>query len=194
MSWLSNLFARSRPAEDLDPVAALPPPEPPDWALELLEAVQKSARAQAKGAVRLEALEAKLEGGFADLRAALRDRPASPAASSPSPSPDPVLDALDLLDEAARALSASGSEAVVQGLRGVTARLERFLAEGGVTRLSQASSPLDGRTFRVVGTVQRPDLAEGEPALVVRAAARRGDRLVREGEVLVNRRENEGVL
>jgi molecular chaperone GrpE (heat shock protein) len=73
-------------------------------------------------------------------------------------------------------------------LAGVTERLERFLDGSGLSRRAAASAPLDGKVFRVVGTVERTDLPDGSPVEVVRAAALAGDRLVREGEVLVNRR------
>jgi len=58
----------------------------------------------------------------------------------------------------------------------------------GLTRVAEAPGALDGRLFRAVGVVDRPDLADGAPAQVVRAAALVGERVVREGEVLINRR------
>ncbi|HYU16932.1 MAG TPA: hypothetical protein VEL05_12695, partial [Candidatus Acidoferrum sp.] len=66
MSWLSRLVSKKEPA-------SLPadPDEPPAWAVELIEASQKIARSQAKATARVEALDAKLEGGFADLRSAV---------------------------------------------------------------------------------------------------------------------------
>jgi hypothetical protein len=184
MSWLSRLLHRKASASP----AELPAPAPeraPAWAQELLEAVQKSGRAQAKAIARLEALEPKLEGGFADLRSAIG------AAARPPADPrglEDILDALDILDEARRALAASGWTESEQGLAGVAERLERFLGDLGVARRASATEPLDGKLFRVVGTVQRPDLPDGAPTQVVRAAAFLGGRLLREGEVLVNRR------
>ena len=181
MTWLSRLVSRRQPAPLL---AELREDEPPAWAVELIEASQKIARSQAKTVARVEAVEAKLEGGFADLRSAV-------TAARPAAAParlDPLLDALDILDEARRALAAAGSAPVEQGLAGVTERLESFLAASGLSRHAVAGEPLDGKLFRVVGTVERADMPDGAPAQVVRAAALAGGRVVREGEILINRR------
>lgn len=183
MSWLSRLLHRKASASSAE-LSAPAPERAPAWAQELLEAVQKTGRAQAKAIARLEALEPKLEGGFADLRSAIGS--ARPVADPPDL--EGILDSLDILDEARRALAASGWTQSEQGLAGVAERLERFLGDLGVARRASATEPLDGKLFRVVGTVQRPDLPDGAPAQVVRAAAFLGDRLLREGEVLVNRR------
>jgi molecular chaperone GrpE (heat shock protein) len=180
MHWLSHLFTRKSP-----PPLAETAPLVPDWALELTEAVQKVGRSQAKVVARVEALESKLEGGFSDLRAAVTAARPVPASEA---NVDAVLDALDVLDAARRALRASGHALAEEGLAGVTERLERFLDGSGLSRRAAASAPLDGKVFRVVGTVERTDLPDGSPVEVVRAAALAGDRLVREGEVLVNRR------
>jgi len=132
---------------------------------------------------RIEALESKVEGGFSDLRSSV---PSGPATTQPSL--DEVLDAMDILEEACRTLDDAGNAPASQGLRGVIDRLERFLAQAGLTRIATPPAELDGRLFRAVGVVERHDLADGAPAHVVRAAALAGDRVVREGEVLVNRR------
>lgn len=180
MHWLTRLFRRRSP--DLP---AEPPPPAPDWAVSLLEAVQKVGRSQAKVTARIDGLESKLEGGFSDLRTTISAmRPVSPEGAKL----DPVLDALDILDAARRTLTASGQVTAEQGLAGVTERIERFLGDSGLRRHAIAHDPLDGKLFRVVGTVERVDLPEGAPAEVVRAAALAGEHLVREGEVLVNRR------
>jgi len=194
MSLLSRLLSRTRPApvspfsdEEEDGGAEAAPDEPPDWAVELLDAVQKLARSQARAAARVEALESKVEGGFAEMRSAV-------AAPRPSAAPvarlDVLLDALDVLDEARRAIAAAGSAQTERGLAGVSERLESFLADSGVSRRAEATEPLDGRLFRVVGTVELPDLPDGVPAQVVRAAALSSGRVVREGEVLINRRSS----
>jgi len=183
MSWLTRLFRPEQPDPPASAEAPVPE-EPPEWALEMLEAIQKVGRAQAKAAARVEGLESKLEGGFADVRSAV----AAARPATQSPKLDPVLDALDILDEARRSLVAAGWAQFEQGLGGVTERLERFLVDFGLARRALATEPLDGRLFRVVGTVERLDLPDGAPAQVVRAAALAGDRVVREGEVLVNRR------
>ncbi|HTP27817.1 MAG TPA: nucleotide exchange factor GrpE, partial [Anaeromyxobacteraceae bacterium] len=141
-------------------------------------------RAQAKTTARIEALESKLEGGFSDLRSEL----GTSGRGTAGPDLEEVLDALDILDEASRTLEDGGNAPAAEGLRGVADRLQRFLARAGLTRIAKPPSVLDGRIFRVVGVVERHDLADGTPAQVVRAAALAGDRLIREGEVLVNRR------
>src|SRR6266540_3022238 len=97
---------------------------------------------------------------------------------------------LDALDEAARALDDGRAEGVAQGLRAIGARLTRFLAQQSLVRLAEPTTPIDGRLFRVVGAEHVSELPDGEPVRVVRAAVRRGDRVVREGEVIVNRRES----
>ncbi len=189
MNWLTRLFTRKQPNPSVDPeplpqLEAHPPDEPPEWAVDLLEAVQKVGRAQARSIARLESLESKLEAGFTDVRSAVSA--ARPTAEPPKL--DAVLDALDILDEARRSLLDAGFSQSEQGLAGVTERLEGFLRRSGVARRAQVSEPIDGKLFRVVGTVERSDLPDGAPAQVVRAAALAGDRVVREGEVLVNRR------
>ncbi len=74
MSWLKRLFG---PRREPIPLLALEAAAPvPPWALELLEAVQKVGRAQARSMARIEALESKLEGGFSDLRSTATSRPA----------------------------------------------------------------------------------------------------------------------
>ena len=179
MNWFRRLFTPGR-----EPTPALleaPAPVPP-WALDLLEGVQKAGRAQARAMARIEALESKLEGGFADLRSRVSPRPAAALSF------DEVLDAMDILDEACRTLEGAGNAPAAQGLRGVVDRLQRFLARMGLTRVAEPPVTLDGRLFRAVGIVERPDLADGAPAQVVRAMILAGERVVREGEVLINRR------
>ena len=175
MSWLERLFP-PRPLSSENGAAG------PPWALELHEAVQKVGRSLARTLARLEALESKVEGGFSDLRSS------APASPGVAPSFDEVLDAMDLLEEACRTLEGTGSVQAAQGLRGVVDRLQRFLVQAGLTRVATPSAVLDGRLFRVVGVVERQDLADGTPAQVVRAAALAGGRVIREGEVLINRR------
>lgn len=130
----------------------------------------------------MEDLERKLEGGLTDLRGALSsNRAGAPAPAEPRW--DELLDALDLLDVSVHL----ADSALAPGLAGVAARLERFLGASGLTRLAPLGHPPDGRLFRVVGTQPHPHLPEGTIARVVRAAALRGERLVREGEVITVR-------
>jgi molecular chaperone GrpE (heat shock protein) len=168
-------------------VEALRSAAPPSWAAEVQETLVKLARVQAKQGARLEGLEGKVEAGFAELRAA-GSRAAATEASAPA---DDLLDALDLLETAIATIAVPPEgRSVAEGLRGVAIRLERYLNDAGYTRLSPAGLPVDGRHFRVVGEVQVPGLPDGVIGQVVRAAVLRGDQRIREGEVLITRREH----
>ena len=183
--WLRRRFAAHSKVPAL-PEAALPAASPPSWASALLEAVQKSSRAQARLALQVEDLDRKLEGGLAELRGALSSREGTAPSLSAGPEPlwDALLDALDLLDEATRL----ADPALAPGLAGVSDRLVRFLAHSGLTRLAPLGHQPDGRLFRVVGTQPYPsNLVEGDVLHVVRAAVLRGEHLVREGEVITVR-------
>lgn len=158
-------------------------PTPPPWATELADLVQRSARSQSKTALRLEEIERKLEGGFLDLHKATQALARPPTDLRW----DEVLDALDLLEEARSSVAAT-SPAVAQGLAGVQARLLRHLSASGLVRHANLHEPADGTLFRVVGTEVRDDLPDGVVTRVIRAAVRRGDQLIREGEVLTNRK------
>ena len=176
MSWVARLFGREGAPEE--------PAAPADRTRqELLDGLQKVARAQAKQTLRLEELESKLEGGFADLRAQLEE------AQRPAGDVDwaELLDAMDALDEAARLAVATPD--VAAGLRAVLQRMDRFLAVAGVERRTPVGTPPDGRLFRVVGSEPAAALPEGVVARVVRAAALRGEEILREGEVIVARRD-----
>jgi molecular chaperone GrpE (heat shock protein) len=157
----------------------------PAFVGELLEAMQKLARSQAKLGVRLEALEGRLDAGFGEIR--------SRAAATPAPARqdhDELLDALDVLDAAIAAVAAlPEGQPTADGLRGVRERTERFLGRAGLRRLTGLGAPPDGRTVRVVGDLVLPGLPDGAVARIIRAAVLQHDRLVREGEVLVNRSE-----
>jgi molecular chaperone GrpE (heat shock protein) len=159
------------------------PDEPPGWATELGELVQKHARAQAKLGARLEALEGKLEAGFSELRAQTK-APAAPRSAQPRP--DDLFDAMDTLDAATLTLQgAPGGAAAVEGLQGVLERLQRHLQQAGFTRVAPLGAAPDGKHFRVVGEVASTSLSPGTVAQVVRAAILQQNQLVREGEVLV---------
>ncbi|MDY7229682.1 hypothetical protein [Hyalangium rubrum] len=183
--WFRRLFA-ARPQAPSLPGEALPPEVPPPWAMTLLEAVQKSSRAQARLTLQVEDLDRKLEGGFAEVRNSLSSWKSAATGGAPDSSLrwDAVLDALDLLDEAAQV----ADPALAPGLTGVAARLERFLGQSGLTRLVPLGHPPDGRLFRVVGTQPHDSLPEGAIARVVRAAVLRGEYLVREGEAITVRK------
>lgn len=185
-SWLQRWFPRWDLAADAQSQEA--PVEPPAWVDELLGLMQKSARTRAWLGLRLDDIERKIEGGFASLQETLRQ----PAQPGPGPQAevwvwDDLLDAMDLLEEAIQTASSQGDPAMADGLRGVLIRLERFLAQAQLERLGLPGLPPDGKLFRVVGTEQMPELAEGVITRVVRAAVLRGDRVVREGAVLTNR-------
>ncbi|HXD53922.1 MAG TPA: nucleotide exchange factor GrpE [Solirubrobacteraceae bacterium] len=186
MSWLFSWFRRSVEANgdasgDSRSVAQVV------TALEasLQEGVQKLARLQARHGARLEEIENKVEGGFADLRSATEH--AARAASAPVRWDD-LLDAADALDEAERSAIAAGDQPMADGLRAVVTRVGRFLAQQGVRREGRVGVPPDPALVRVIGAVEAPAMNEGHVARVVRAAAMEGGRLLREGEVLVARR------
>lgn len=155
----------------------------------MLEATRKNARASAKLMLRLEELDKKVDAGFAELRAGharTSDRDARDAAGV-------ILDALDALDRALEAAatipSSSGSDGMTTGLRIASDRLTASLAAQGIERVADVvGAPPDGRTFCVVGVESAAELDDGVVVRVVRAAARQGDRLLREGSVIVNRR------
>lgn len=135
--------------------------------------------------LRLEDLERKMEGGLDDLRQAIRAITAGRGGADPGV--DDLLDALDLLGEAAREADRAAHPFLAEGLRRVAARIESFLARRSIRRLAPLGLPPDAGRFRIVGTADAPDLPPGAVAHVVRAAVLEGDRLLREGEVLVNR-------
>lgn len=182
--WLLRLFTRRHRAPAL-PEATPPVESPPAWVTPLVDSVQKSSRAQARLALHVEDLERKLEGGLAELRGSLSSLRGDAAGASAGAGLrwEELLDALDLLEEAA--LLADG--ALASGLAGVTARLERFLSQAGLTRLAPLGQPPDGRLFRIVGTQPQSSLPEGTVVRVVRAAVLRGGHLVREGQVITVR-------
>ncbi|WP_224362700.1 hypothetical protein [Hyalangium versicolor] len=183
--WLRRLFAVREEAPVLPGEA--PPEAPPAWAGSVLDAVQKSSRALARLTLQVEDLDRKLEGGLAELRGSLSSPKGSAAGTSPGDEPrwDELLDALDLLDEAARV----ADPAMAPGLKGVGARLEAFLAGSGLTRLVPIGQPPDGRVFRVVGAQPHPGFADGVVVRIVRAAVLRGEHVVREGEAITVRNQ-----
>lgn len=85
-SWLSRIFgwaggrSTALPSGQAEPADGQGVEEdaPPAWAEELGETAQKVSRAMVRLSVRVEELERKVEGGFADLRAREQER-ASPA-------------------------------------------------------------------------------------------------------------------
>src|SRR5262245_33673979 len=137
ISWMRRLFSEREQG-------ASPPPAPaPERDAEILETIQKSSRAQARLAARIDAIESKLEGGFTDLRAAVAG--AAPARTSIRW--DDLLDAMDLLDEAIHAVGNMAGREAADGLRGIGSRLDRFLAQSGLARLSVPERLDDGRRF-----------------------------------------------
>jgi molecular chaperone GrpE (heat shock protein) len=183
IGWIRRLFS------DREQVAP-PSAEPADERdAEILEAIQKSSRVQAKLSARLDAIDSKIEGGFTDLRAVI----AAGATTAPTRASmrwDDLLDAMDMLEEAVRAIAGTGGRETADGLRGIVSRLDRFLTQSGLVRVSVPERLADGKLFRVVGTEHVPGLADGAIARLVRSAVLDGDRVVREGEVIVNRRDS----
>lgn len=154
----------------------------PSWAGAIDERIKKVARAQSKLSLRLD-----------ELMQMLRERlPEASQAQTPTPhepDPGPVLDALDRLDEAQRVTSVE-HPAVAQGLASIGARLEGFLGAMGIERRAQPGGAVNPQLFRVVGVEASEEVEDGMVTRVIRAAVVRGDRLIREGEVLVGRRSS----
>lgn len=149
---------------------------------ELLDLARKTARAQARLAAVVDDLQAQMLRGLADLRRAVAEP------REPVPHLDDLLDALDLLDRATDSLMACGQAASAQGLLGIAARLARVLEGASLRRVGAPGEAIDARLFRVAGTDDRAELPNGVITRVVRAAVLEGERVVREGEVFVNRR------
>ncbi len=178
--WLRR--RRAGPLAPELPEITAPEESPPPWAAALVEAVQKSMRAQARLTLQVEDLDRKLEGGMAELRDVLSSLK-EVAEAAAEPRWDDLLDALDLMDEAVRV----SGPVLGPGLERVASRFARFLEQSGLTRLAPVGHPPDGRLFRVVGTQANPRLPEGVIAQVVRAAVLQGERVVREGEAITVR-------
>jgi molecular chaperone GrpE (heat shock protein) len=183
VTWLRRFFSSRSEVPELPGEKTAE--EPPLWASSLVDALQKSARAQARLTLQVEDLDRKLEGGLAELRSSLSSRKGSaPGASSGAePRWNELLDALDRLDEAIRLVDPASAS----GLAGVKTRLMSFLESSGLTRLAPLGQPLDGRLFRVVGTEPHPSLVEGSVVRLVRAAVLREGHLLREGEAITVR-------
>ncbi|MDP2340271.1 MAG: nucleotide exchange factor GrpE [Deltaproteobacteria bacterium] len=145
----------------------------------LTDVVQKMSRAQARISLKLDDVEGKLEAGFTDLRNG------QAAGGDDLPRLDPVLDAVDLLEEAARSARLGGDPALAAGIASIGARLGTFLEDAGVARVGAVGAAPDPRLFRVVGTESSDEREAGVITRVVRAAVLSGDKLVREGEVLI---------
>lgn len=175
MQFLKRLFRREAPGLPASPV---------DHGPELLESLQKLSRANARLALRVEDLETKLEGGFAELRGQLSAQKAEEPVR-----PDELFDALDALDEASLAARSLQPE-LAEGLERLSRRLEQCTLKEAFVRLRPHGQSPDGRLFKVVGAVSTEDLADGLIARVVRAAITRPDGTpVREGEVITSRKE-----
>lgn len=183
LSWLFRRLAAPSPRAPPPEPAPAPTPEAPPWAVELADAVQKLARAQARLGLKVDDLNAKVDGGFSVLQTSLIAQAAQPKA----PEWDELFDAMDLLDTVARGPEAGAHAALAEGLGGVLDRLTRLLARLSLERAAPTGGVPDGRLFRVVGNRHDPSLPEGAVSHVVRAAVLRGGQLVREGEVLTNR-------
>jgi molecular chaperone GrpE (heat shock protein) len=182
-SWLSRWLREHDGGETPRALAA------DDAALpELVDLMRKSARAQARVAAKLDAMQAAWHGALAELREAVA--PARAASAAAGPGRDDLLDALDTLDHVVASLGAADAASVAEGLRAVAGKLARVLSQGSLERVGAPGMSVDGRSMRVVGTEDRPDLPDGVVSRVVRAAVVSGGRVVREGEVFVNRRSS----
>lgn len=160
---------------------------------EIADLVRKCARGQVRVSAKLDEMEAEIRSGFARLqRAPASDRRAAAGDAGLGPDPAPgwgdVLDALDTLDHVTGSLDPSASPELAAGLRGVAERLKRALGHASIQRLGAPGDPVDASVLRVVGTDEREDWPDGVVTRVVRAAALANGRLLREGEVFVNKR------
>lgn len=179
--WFRKLF-RAKP----EPVPSSAVPQ--ETAEQLLEVLRRSARAQTKLTLRLDESVATLSGQITALRPSL-DALSGHAAPAANAVPPPIswsglLDAMDMLQHAIDSLAPTRADGVDQGLTLVLVRLDRFLTQNGISRLGARGETVDGKLFRVVGTVSDPSLPSGTIVRVVRAAATRDGEIVREGEVL----------
>lgn len=170
----------------------LPSPEEererPEWADELLSAVQKQTRAAAKQSARLEQAIGELTENVNALREQVQKDQAqhktehdSARQASAAP-PQELFEALDALNEALRV---TREPHLAEGLSRVRDRLVQSCARQGYTLLGARGERPDGRFLRIVGTEAGTDAVRGTISRVVRAAVLEGDRLVREGEVIV---------
>lgn len=175
--WLRRLFAGRAAQESVAP----------EWAVNLVDAVQRAARAQARLGAQLNVVESKLEGGFSDLRSTIASAAPPPSAGGTLPWPE-LFDAADVLEDATLHLAEHGEQELAAGVRGAVGRLESFLAGAGFVRVANAGNGIDAKLFRVIATTADGDDLE-PPLRVQRAAIRRGEAVVREGEIIVRRRE-----
>jgi molecular chaperone GrpE (heat shock protein) len=162
---------------------SLPPPsEPtrPEWVDELLEASRKQARTSAKQAARSEGLLEQTSQELVALTQAVSKLNAS--AKRDEPDYTELFDALDGLD---MAQGLCAEPALSEGLSLVARRIERFCARQGYARSVTPGQKPRADWVRVVG-VEPSAMAAGCITRTVRAAVLCGDRVVREGEVIVS--------
>ena len=188
--WLQRFWSPTRAAQpEPQPTGSQGSSEHTRGLASLEQQITKVARAQAKLSVRQDDIVEGLAGlasGLERLTATVALSAALPSVPSTPIDPSPVLDALDRLEDARRVLAADRPE-VEAGLAALGTRLEAWLASVGVERLAACGVPVDPVAFRVIGIESCAGAADGEITRVVRAAARRGTELLREGEVLVAR-------
>lgn len=171
-----------------------PAPSASEQALgELADLVRKGLREQARLAAKLDALDAKMQAGLAERRSPSARTVDGAAARGPAGDARAgwieVLDAVDTIEHVASQVDATADGAPLsQGLRAVASRLVRALAQAEIVRVGAPGEPVDPKVVRVVGTDDRPDWPDGVVTRVLRAGAVARGRLVREGEVFVNKR------
>jgi molecular chaperone GrpE (heat shock protein) len=137
------------------------------------ETLRKMTRSLGRTALRVEEIERKLDAA-----------PTSRDSATESADIGALFDALDLLDRMTQASRRASQGEVAVGLEGVSNRIARFLDSAGFTRIATLGVVPDGHLFKVVGTAQVEHATPGTIIEVVRAAIRRGDLVVREGEVI----------
>jgi len=137
------------------------------------ETLRKLTRSVGRTALRVEEIERKVDAA-----------PTTRDSASEAADIGELFDALDLLDRMSQASRRAGQAEVAVGLEGVGSRIARFLDSAGFTRIASVGGVPDGHLFKVVGTTHMDDARPGTIVEVVRAAIRRGDLVVREGEVV----------
>lgn len=156
-------------------------PARPSWVDELLEALQKQSRAVVKQSARVEAALTEQAARIEQLARAqeqARERTIVERAREYTP----LFDALDALDEARRV---AADPHLRTGLSLVAERVHGFCAQAGFQRLELNGALPDARVCRVVGTEPGTGAPAGCVQRVVRAAVVHGERVIREGEVIV---------
>ncbi len=194
------------------PPSRPPPPKPPDAPIDkLLDGLTVLGRTVGRLLVRVESLEGQVKTELAAVRGDLAKLEPQPQLSDLFSLADTLNDLLQQVDEGGLSLLARGELAAMsvtelaalaesdapnprardlkRALSSSLGRLDRFLAGLGIAHVGRTGEEADARVLRVVDVVEREDLADGVIVSVVRPGFVRGSRVLREGDVVVNRRK-----